>query len=114
MAKKTLTYKIYDQTRGTDPDAKERGIRSDTDWRDADRVLILDGARVRSTDTAFEAHQKAVEPDWSEFDTILQWNDNSHQPVNLGREPAPIFKDALLNGLVLYGVLIARDEQRHG
>ena len=115
MPAKELKYKVWNETvRGTDPDAKERKINSQTDWRDPDRVLVLDGARVRSTHQAYESHSAAVEPDWSEYDTILQWNDNSHQPINLGRDPAPIFKEALLNGLVLYGVIIARDEQYHG
>lgn len=109
-----LKYRVYDhKVSGTDPEARERGITREGDWRDPDRILVLDGARVRTKDQAFESHSAAVEPDWSEHDTYLMWNDNRHQPVNLGRDPAPIFKEALLNGLVLYGVVIARDEQFH-
>lgn len=94
------------------------GIRPDIsrpdDWRNADIIFRLDGARVRSADGSFNSHTGAVEPDWSEYDTYLQWNDNSRQPINLGRDPAPVFKQALLEGRVLYGVIIARDEQFHG
>lgn len=117
MAAKTHTYKTWDhKVSSDDPDAKERGIRQDgvRDWRDPDRVLVLDGARVRSRDTAVEGHEQgaANEPNWAEYDTYLMWNDTM-KTENLGRNPPSIFKEAWKNGLVLYGVIIARDEQRH-
>lgn len=124
MAAKELKYKIWtDTVRQNDPDAKERGIRQDgvTDYRDPDRILVLDGARVYSRDTAFNIHDRsaAVEPRWDEHDSYLMWNARTEhhresETYNLGRNPPQIFKDAFLNGLVLYGVIIARDEQQHG
>lgn len=119
---RTLTYKLFGKTSSSDPEAKERGIRQDglRDWRDPDRFLVLDGARVQTDDAAFRSHDRnsSVEPRWDEFDSHLIWNSGTadhaaYSTYNLGRNPPQIFKDALLNGLVLYGVIIARDEQMH-
>lgn len=122
--KRVLTYTVYDEkVDSNDPDAKTLGIRQDGvyDWRDPDRVLILDGARVRTEDEAFNRHDRsaAVEPRWDEFDSFLQWNTAAgghpaYETMSLGRNPHPIFKQALLEGRVLYGCIICRDPQQHG
>jgi hypothetical protein len=115
MPDRTLTYPVWDsQVDNNHPDAKERKIRQDglRDWRDADEVFVFDGLRVRTEDKVFESRGGSVEPRWDEFDTFLM-DDNGRVKMNLGRNPAPIFKDALLNGRVLYGCLISRDEQAH-
>ena len=92
----------------------ERGIAAG-DWRDPDITLDCRGGwRVRSRDVAVEGHEQgaANEPDWAEFDTYLM-NNTTFQTINLGRNPAPFFKQCWKEGRVIYGVLVGRDEQRH-
>jgi hypothetical protein len=113
MAKKH-EYKVWDEKVDSNhPDAAERKVRKQPlDWRDPDHSLVLDGLRVYTRDSQYNQHQGAVEPRWEENDTYLM-DSNGQVKVNLGRNPAPIFKQCLLEGRVLYGIIIARDEQSH-
>ena len=82
------------------------------DWRDADIVQDLDGLTMYSNDLAYqESHSKSA-PDWS---LGCEARDSNNRVVlTFGGEPPRPFKEALLEGRILYGIAIARDEQRHG
>lgn len=82
------------------------------DSRDPDLVLRIDGLRVYSRDEKFRSHQGAVEPDWK-LGTYLM-TDSGQVVAELGPDPAPIFKQCLLQGRVLKGIICAEDKQRHG
>ena len=117
MAEKKHAYTTNDE-KISGPN-KERKI-AERDWRDPDLTLVLDGARVYTRDVAFNSHdpQSSVEPRWDENDAYLMWNSatadhRANETYNLGRNPPEIFKKAFLEGRVLYGVIIARDEQQH-
>jgi hypothetical protein len=85
------------------------------DWRDPSVWVNIDGARMVSRDTRWRGHEigAAVEPDYS-LGCYLEGPDRT-QPHLLefaGRPPEP-FLSALLKGLVLRGVVVAEDQQRH-
>lgn len=85
---------------------KERQI-AEGDWRDGDRILRLDGIRVQSNDLAWQESHSKSEPDWS---LGFYGMDERGRQVDL----LEIFKRACVEGRVLYGPIVARDEQRHG
>ena len=61
MAETKHEYTTYDETlRGPN---EERDI-DEGDWRDPDKLLVLDGTKVYSKDTAFNLHSagSAIEP----------------------------------------------------
>jgi hypothetical protein len=117
MASRTLTYKVWDeQVFGKDPDARERGITRPEDWRNPDIVVNLDGARIETKDEAFRAHQGGVEPDWGKG--WYAWKDNGGQTQILfessgEKHPPSWVRTAKLEGRVIYGSIILRDEQFH-
>jgi len=88
-----VKLKLYDE-KVFGPD-KERGI-AEHDWRDPDIILTLDGYRVYEKD----GH-------W-----FLMDNDTG-RTIELGDPPQEFFRQAHASGRVIYGTLVARDEQRH-
>lgn len=92
------------------------------DWRDPDIVMPLDGAQVYPTD----AESSHSEPDWDKG-WELRWGDRDFievppdRPINpntrltfkgTGVPPDPI-RRAYLEGRVLAGVIVCRDQQKH-
>jgi hypothetical protein len=118
VAAREIKYRVWEgQVRGTDPDAKERGINSPSDWRNSDILVNLDGARIEVRDEAFRAHQGPNEPDWSKG--WYCWVPNGGQTKILfessgEKEPPSWVRTAKMEGRVLYGTLVLRDEQHHG
>lgn len=109
MAEQTLTFKVWD-TRVDGPNA-ERGIMKD-DWRDPDRVQLLQNLTLYSNDLEFqESHSKSA-PDWSAG--VEARDDRNRTVLSFPGEPPEIIKQAVLEGRILEGVIIARDFQRHG
>lgn len=111
---KTLTFKIFGKTTSNDPEAKERGIRQEGhyDWRDPDRYLELGGTKVYSRDTAFNTHTGSVEPDWDLGWYVMDQRTNKILMEFKGPCPSP-FRESLLEGRELEGIIIARDVQTH-
>jgi hypothetical protein len=114
---KDYKLKLYDeQIDNNHPDAKERGIRQDglRDWRDRDIYLVLDGTKVYSGDEQWRNHGGAVEPDYSRG----WWLQNqSTGQIVLGPFTGPCpspFRESLLEGREMVGVIVARDFQMHG
>ena len=118
MASKEIKFKVYEQkVSGTDPEAQERGIKSKTDWRNPDVLVNLDGARIEVRDESFRMHAGPSEPDWSKG--YYAWKDNAGQTRILfessgDKHPPEWVRTAKMEGRVLYGVIILRDEQYHG
>jgi|SRR6185369_5223807 len=82
------------------------------DWRDADYVVEMDGWTMVSNDLAFqESHSKSA-PDWSLGCYAV--DSNNRTVLTFSGEPCTPFKEALLEGRLLHGVMVARDHQRHG
>lgn len=77
------------------------------DWRDGDEILILDGCEVYARDE----NSVRADVDWSKG----WWLQRGDQQVGFesAGEPPAIFKQAFLEGRVLFGAIIARDLQRH-
>jgi len=94
---KEVHLKVYDE-KVFGPD-QERGI-AERDWRDPDVVLTLDGYRVYRK-------EEDGQPHW-----FLMHNETMRS-IEIGAEPMEFFKRAHDEGRVLYGTLVARDEQRH-
>src|SRR5881392_3286303 len=103
MAKQTKQVDIYPDR--VDGPNEERHIVAG-DWRDPDRVQLLDGLRVQSSDRDWQENHSSSEPDWS---AGFYGVDVAGRTVDL----LAVFRDAVLNGLVLCGVVVARDESRH-
>lgn len=109
MASKKHEYNTYDETlRGPN---KERGIK-ENDWRDPDKVLVLDGTKVYSRDEQYNQHRGAVEPDWDKGWYVQEQATNKIVMEFKGPCPSP-FRESLLEGRELVGVVIARDFQSH-
>jgi hypothetical protein len=100
----SFQFKVWNQR--VDGPNEERQIAAE-DWRDPDRVQHLDGIRVQSNDLDWQESHNKSEPDWS---AGFYGMDQQGRKVDL----LAIFKQACLEGRVLYGIAIARDEQRHG
>src|SRR5260221_7307772 len=96
-----LGYKV-DEEKVFGPD-EERGIAAG-DWRDPDALLLLDGLRVYTRD-------ETLPPDWSQGAYLM--DNATGKTFDLGPNPLAVFRQAHDEGRVLYGVIIARDEQRH-
>lgn len=80
------------------------------DWRDPDIIEDLDGLTMYSNDTGYRPGS-GIAPDWSKGCEAR--DEHNHVVLTFGGEPCSPFKEALLQGRVLYGIAIARDEQRH-
>src|SRR5258707_6481555 len=109
--KQAITDVLWKTTRWT---ADDESIQPG-DWRDPDKWLILDGSQVVPNDAAWRGHElgTGVEPDWSQGWQIM--GPGHTQPIlarGQGVPPSPL-KEACLEGRVLFGVIIARDLQRH-
>lgn len=109
MAKRTISFPIWDER--VDGPNEERHI-VEHDWRGKDYVIQLDGLTMYSNDLDYqESHSKSA-PDWT---LGCEARDaNNHVVLTFGGEPCEPFRSALLEGRILYGVAVARDEQRHG
>jgi hypothetical protein len=81
------------------------------DWRDEDRALRCQGYTAYSNDLQYQESHSKSEPDWSLGGEI---RDSSNRVVDTFKgEPIKVIKQAILEGRLLYGVLVARDLQRH-
>ncbi len=82
------------------------------DWRDPDKALECQEYTCYSNDLAFQESHSVSAPDWSLGGEI---RDSKNQVVDkFGGEPIQVIKDAILEGRLLVGCLVARDFQRHG
>ena len=109
MAKQVLTFPTWD-ARVDGPDEERHIVEGD--WRDKDYAVELHGLTMYSNDLSYqESHSKSA-PDWT---LGCEARDSNNRVVlTFGGEPCSPFKEALLEGRILYGCVIARDEQRHG
>lgn len=106
---KEISLKLYDEiVRGPND---ERRIAA-RDWRDPDVYLVLDGTKVYSRDAQYNQHQGAVEPDWDKGWYVMEQATNKIVMEFKGPCPSP-FRESLLEGRELVGVVVARDFQRH-
>lgn len=82
------------------------------DWRDKDYLSQMDGLTMYSNDLDYqESHSKSA-PDWSKGCEAR--DANNRVVLTFGGEPPYPYKEALLEGRLLFGSVIARDCQRHG
>jgi hypothetical protein len=116
---RTVSLPIWEKR--TDGPDKARSI-AEGDYRDPDLILDLTGAQVYPVD----AEPRAAEPDWDQG-WELRWGDRDFvnvapdRPINPNTrmtfkgkgQPPEIVRRAYLEGRVLYGMIVARDEQRH-
>lgn len=79
------------------------------DWRDPDEAFDFDGCRVGVHDPNVKG---ASEPDWSKGWYLWRGNEDQKLWEGMSRPPEFLVR-AFLEGRVLYGVLVARDEQKH-
>lgn len=109
MAKETVEIDIWPDRE--DGPNEERHIAAG-DWRDGDYIEDLDGLTMYSNDLEYQENHASSEPRW---ELGCEARDaNNHAVLIFGGEPCEPFRAALLEGRVLYGIAIARDEQRHG
>ena len=109
MAKQTLEFPYWPE-RVDGPD-RERNIVGG-DWRDKDYLTRFDGLTLYANDLDYqESHSKSA-PDWSQG--VQARDSNNRVILEWKGEPSEDIKRALLEGRILYGAMIARDEQRHG
>lgn len=109
MPKLTITTDVW--TTRVDGPNEERSILAG-DWRDADRIQPLKGLTLYSNDLAFQESHSKAEPDWS---LGCEARDDRNQVVMaFPGEPPQFIKECLLAGVLLYGVIVGRDQQRHG
>lgn len=113
-----VSYKLYGETRGTDPEAEERGIKSANDYRAPDVYQELNPGGIRSKvysrDSAYNEHRGAIEPA-DEYGWYVMLQDGSGRILMdfaSGPIPEP-FKSSLLEGRELVGCIISRDFQQH-
>ena len=82
------------------------------DWRDPDLIQRLNHLTLYANDLDYqESHSKSA-PDWSMG--VQARDDNNRVVMEFKGEPPDIIKQAVLNGRILEGVIVARDYQRHG
>jgi hypothetical protein len=109
MAKETLSFDVWPER--VDGPNEERGIL-EGDWRDPDRIQCLDHLTLYANDLDYqESHSKSA-PDWSMG--VEARDDQNRTVLTFGDDPPEIVKQCVLEGRILLGVLIGRDEQRHG
>jgi hypothetical protein len=108
MAKRTVSFPIWDE-RVDGPDEERKIVEHD--WRDRDYVIQLDGLTMYSNDLEYQENHASSEPRW-ELGCEAR-DSNNHVVLTFGGEPCEPFRAALLEGRILYGVAVARDEQRH-
>ncbi|HTJ57021.1 MAG TPA: hypothetical protein VL418_05585 [Devosiaceae bacterium] len=103
-----VTTRVWNERRehADDPNVLEG------DWRDPDRVLHADGLTAYSNDLDYQESHSKSEPNW-ELGGELRNSDN-HVVDTWQGEPIKVIKQAILEGRVLFGCLVARDLQRHG
>lgn len=102
-----VSVRIWDETRHheDDPTVKEN------DWRDPDRALVCEGYTVYSNDLDYQESHSKSEPDWSLGGEI---RDSRNRVIDTFKgEPIQVIKQAILEGRLLYGALVARDLQMH-
>lgn len=110
---KDIVVRIYpEQIRGTDPEAKERGIKSPNDWRNADVVIPHESYTVYVGDQQYNMHHGPIVPDWSQGWSVR--NNSNGQTMYEGKgEPPWWVAQSLRDGLTLEGILVLRDNQMH-
>jgi hypothetical protein len=109
MAKEILSFPVWKE-RVDGPDA-ERFILAG-DWRDPDRVIALNGLTLYSNDNTYQESHSKGEPDWSMG--VQARDDQNRVILEFPGEPPAFIKECLLAGVLLEGILIGRDFQRHG
>ncbi len=109
MAKETLTFDYWPER--VDGPNEERHILAG-DYRDRDYLTRFDGLTLYANDLSYQENHSKSAPDWS---MGVQARDSNNRVILEWKgEPSEDIKRALLENRILYGAILARDEERHG
>jgi hypothetical protein len=106
-----VTVRIWRDTRHHEDDPAV----AESDWRDPSVSVDIEGAVMVSDDPAWRGHEQGsgVEPNWDLGCHLEAPGVSQRHIMTFKGEPPEPFKSALLNGLVMRGVVVAEDRQRH-